>query len=229
MYQYQHSSELFKIDIDNLFSEQPIIPQFEIKESKIQHHSAIEIYGKWDKGLCLDVHTIKSSINSDGSFNTIRSEIGQLLYELKYRFKRENTDVLSNIICQYFNYNLSYFTPSVDVIIPISPSNQNRPFQPLQELCKSVSSKLGIKCDLDYLMKDSSVQIKEIANSESRESILEKSFKISGLKYKGKAILLFDDLFRSGDTLNAATQLLKQKGQVEYVYVLTVTKTRVKG
>ena len=39
-------------------------------------------------------------------------------------------------------------------------------------------------------------------------------------------ILLFDDLFRSGATLRAITEVLMQQGQAFTVRVLTLTKTR---
>jgi len=37
---------------------------------------------------------------------------------------------------------------------------------------------------------------------------------------------LFDDLYRSGATLNAITQALKDKGKAKEVYALTLTMTR---
>lgn len=42
----------------------------------------------------------------------------------------------------------------------------------------------------------------------------------------GKNVLLFDDLFRSGSTLNAITDVLLQQGQAASVRVLTITRTR---
>jgi competence protein ComFC len=40
-------------------------------------------------------------------------------------------------------------------------------------------------------------------------------------------VLLFDDLYRSGETLAEATRTLQEQGRVQRVYVLTVTRTRV--
>ncbi|WP_337738617.1 ComF family protein [Agrobacterium vitis] len=42
----------------------------------------------------------------------------------------------------------------------------------------------------------------------------------------GKNILLFDDVFRSGTTLNEITKVLLEQGQASSVRVLTITKTR---
>jgi len=43
---------------------------------------------------------------------------------------------------------------------------------------------------------------------------------------QGKNMLLFDDLFRSGSTLNAITDLLMGTRKAASVPVLTITKTR---
>jgi len=43
---------------------------------------------------------------------------------------------------------------------------------------------------------------------------------------EGRNILLFDDLYQSGATLNAITQSLKDKGKAKEVYALTLTITR---
>ena len=50
--------------------------------------------------------------------------------------------------------------------------------------------------------------------------------KLRAGKTKNRHILLFDDLFRSGSTLNAITDLLMGDGQPASVRVLTITKTR---
>jgi hypothetical protein len=43
------------------------------------------IKGNWTAGWAMDLHTVSCSKNSDGSFDTVRSEIGELVYKLKYQ------------------------------------------------------------------------------------------------------------------------------------------------
>jgi predicted amidophosphoribosyltransferase len=51
--------------------------------------------------------------------------------------------------------------------------------------------------------------------------------KITG-KYslQGNSVLLIDDLYRSGSTLEVATELLIREAKVKHVFVLALTKTR---
>ena len=55
--------------------------------------------GPWKQGFALDVHTLSSELigyNEWGHevFNTKRSEIGELLYRLKYRSERATVPVI---------------------------------------------------------------------------------------------------------------------------------------
>jgi predicted amidophosphoribosyltransferase len=43
---------------------------------------------------------------------------------------------------------------------------------------------------------------------EDRNLILERAISLKDIRYKNKNILLFDDLFRSGDTLNVISKKL---------------------
>jgi predicted amidophosphoribosyltransferase len=46
------------------------------------------------------------------------------------------------------------------------------------------------------------------------------------VRTSGKNLLLFDDLYRSGATVSAITELLKSQGKAKAVYLLTLTETR---
>lgn len=71
------------------------------------------------------------------------------------------------------------------------------------------------------------MELKSIEDDEKRREILRNNFEVD-LRYANKKILLFDDLYRSGDTLNEITETLYSQGRVNNVYVATLTKTRVK-
>ena len=64
---------------------------------------------------------------------------------------------------------------------------------------------------------------------DERKRLLSESLEISETyDIEGKNILVIDDLYRSGATLTAATQLLYENGDVKDVFVLAMTKTRSK-
>ena len=69
--------------------------------------------------------------------------------------------------------------------------------------------------------------LKEIQDINERQELVKDAFAISNpTLYAGRKILIIDDLFRSGTTLNELTATLYRDGNVNNVYVVTLTKTR---
>lgn len=211
----------FEFDCNNLFS--GTINKIPYDYNK-NVHSNILLSSNLFSGFALSTHTIKSTLLPTGNFDTERTQIGEQLYQLKYNFNKQMILPLaqsaSNAINELFN--------GIDVIIPIPPTNNNRPFQPVIELALEISKQIGKKCDIDYLKKMPTQAIKSIDDDNTRKNILKDAFSVRNQDYKGKKILLFDDLFRSGATLDAAANVLKENGKVADILVLTLTKTRTK-
>ena len=114
-----------------------------------------------------------------------------------------------------------------DAIIPIPPTNRNRAIQPVMEIAKELGRRKRVKV-LDILEKEKTdKEIKNVDDPKERKALLKKAMKLSGNHdISGKKVLLLDDLYRSGITLQVATDLLYKKAKVDTVCVLTLTKTR---
>lgn len=178
-----------------------------------------------DKLVAIDIYTISSRMNADGSFTTKRSDIGELLYRLKYK----NEHILVAEISHYVAERIinSFGAYSIDVILPIPPSNLNRKFQPVIEIVKSVSKIINIPYDVSFLIKSKqTVEIKSISNSKNRTNYMQNVFDVVDYKYKDKNVLLLDDLLRSGTTMSAAAKALKELGGIKSIFGISVTKTR---
>lgn len=194
----------------------------------------IKLNGNFEKGYALSVHTISSTMNSIGSFDTQRTELGQLLYEYKYCGNRNSIEQIKQITIPLLHKLFvelclgSLRTIDNCVVIPIPPSNYNRAFQPVFDLAKELFISFNYLIDTNYLNKENTPELKSIDDLESRKEILKNAFSVVDKRYKGKSIILFDDLYRSGETLNAAAKALKEQGDVDEIFVITITKTRTK-
>lgn len=186
-----------------------------------------KLIGNWRMGWALDLHTISSKLLSNGTFDTQRTEIGELLYQLKYNFDKSKIEPIASIAASFLKTRLVF--PYLKAIIPVPPSKLDRPFQPVQELAIKIGEKVNLPVPLDYLVKVKKTKfLKDIENTESRKTQLKGAFKVRDNRFAGKYILLFDDLFRSGETLNEITNVLVKEGKVSRIFVLTITKTRTK-
>jgi competence protein ComFC len=68
--------------------------------------------------------------------------------------------------------------------------------------------------------------LKNVFDFDERSRLLDGAFEIDHSVANGKTVLLFDDLYRSGATLNAVTGLLYDQGGAQDVVALALTRTR---
>ncbi len=189
---------------------------------------AIEITGNWAKGYALDLHTTGSEYLGDDQyghpqFNTTRSEIGQLLYDLKYKGKK---NVIPKIIIKIKECITGI--EKFDYIVSIPPSNTDRPFQPVELIGQALSSEYKIPFLNDAIIKmRSTEELKNVSDISKRKEILEDTLSFNTKHdLKGKNVLIIDDLYRSGSTLAVVTDLLYKHGHAACVNVIVLTKTR---
>ena len=186
-----------------------------------------KLKGNWSEGFALDVHTAESTYIGDNAFgrpifDTKRSASGELLYQLKYHNDKAALGPLAEAAADL----VKSWKIEPELLVPVPPSNPKRASQPVIEVARLLSEKLELPLCVKCVLKTQSTpQLKDILNFAERERILRDAFTASKELVSGKRILLFDDLFRSGATMNAVVRALKTAGS-GHVYVLTLTCTR---
>jgi predicted amidophosphoribosyltransferase len=183
--------------------------------------------GNWKSGKAFDLHTVSSThLGTDefghDRFDNQRSEMGELVYRLKYRQDKSAVSKIIELLDGIGGIE------NFDVIIPIPPTNKTRPIKPVELIAIALGERRKVAVDLNALINDGNEELKGITDPVARNELLEAAFKLNTPehKYAGKKVLLLDDLYRSGSTLRVATALLYKQGQVSQVSVLTMTKTR---
>src|SRR4030042_3584837 len=173
------------------------------------------IAGSWTEGFAFDFHTLSSKYIGDNEYghpqyDTKRSEIGELLYKLKYR---EDESVLGDLVTTVSQFIKSTNWP-VDLIVSVPPSRKGRQFQPVPPLALGIGRTLVIDVCVDSVVKvKDTPELKNVFDFEERMRILKDGFQIRDPVVAGNSILLFDDLYRSGATLNTVSSLLQGEGR----------------
>jgi len=182
--------------------------------------------GNWNQGWALDLNTVRTALLEDGSLIIKRTELGEMLYRLKYL---EDVSCLPNISISLIDFITDKLRNiQVDAILPIPPSDIKRTMQPVFLIADELSKGINIPVDHDYVIKTkSTIELKNTTDPNKRKEILKDAFSVKDKRYAGKTILLLDDLFSSGQTLIAVCNILRNTGNIQNIYVLTVTKTRV--
>jgi competence protein ComFC len=176
---------------------------------KINPH---QITGPWDAGFTLDAHTISAEflgydLDGRAQFDTVRSEMGELLYRLKYRDDREATIPLATTAAGF----LLAHRLAVDVVVPVPPSKV-RSFQPLRAIAYHLAKELRVGYDFQSLKKvKETAELKSLDDVAEREAALRNAFDVQGDAFGGRRVLLLDDLYRSGASMSEAASVVIQE------------------
>lgn len=182
--------------------------------------------GTWNDGFALDRHTVASVPTSDPyRWATTRTELGQLVYELKYG---NDWGALQSIVdtAEDFIRNGWQGLPGLDIVVPAPPSVTVRGAQPVVEIARDLARRLGISfCENAVLKTHATPQMKNVNDLAQRRQMLRETIQQGTANVQGKEVLILDDLYQSGATLGRVTDVL-QTARASEVYVLALTRTK---
>ena len=185
------------------------------------------IGGSCFAGWAMDLHTL-SSIPLDPDhhvFDTKRSEIGEAVYNLKYRDDRSWVSPIASTIAAFVAYREDF--AGVKAVLAVPASNLLRAFQPVPAIASAIGQILELPVPVDYILKTrETIPLKGIDDQQRRHEALQDAFRVADERFAGAHVLLVDDLFRSGETLDAVAAILVSQGKVGKVSVVTATMTR---
>lgn len=192
-------------------------------------YQARKLKGPWKDGNALDLHTISSVMighNEYGhpEFNTTYSEVGGLMHRLKYR---SDKTVLPELVESAVSFIRSWgieFT----AIVPVPPTKVYRTFQPVLALATELANVFKVPLLKSAIRKAKQIpELKNLYDADERQKLLKGAFEGNPDVINGQRILLVDDLYRSGATMNAITEVLLASRAPE-VYAFAFTQTRTK-
>jgi ATP-dependent DNA helicase RecQ len=172
------------------------------------------LLGPWQYGWSLGYH----SRFSGGDWS--RSKVGDLTYRLKYNC---DTSVLPALV--ELTLALLKSQPAIgkmDIIVPV-PASTERKINPVQAFCEALAAKLNRPVYTLVTKTRTTNPQKEMKTFAQKRSNVAGAFNLNG-EARNKHILLVDDLFDSGATLEEITHLLLRSGAVR-VNVLTLTRS----
>ena len=121
------------------------LPCVDWKETVAVKINPRKLRGQWTEGYALDVQTTSATFlgyNAFGhpEFDTTRSALGELVYQLEYRGSRTGIPEIVDTVAGF----LREWKITVDGLVPVPPSNTGRKSQPVAELARAISERTGI-------------------------------------------------------------------------------------
>lgn len=105
----------------------------------------LQVEGAWRRGWTLDSHTISSvligySASGREQFDTKRSELGELVYQLKYKGKSPAAEQIAAIMAEFYS-DKPNLVSHIELMVPV-PASISRPVQPVNLIAANLAKKL---------------------------------------------------------------------------------------
>lgn len=159
-------------------------------------------------------------------------EYGRALYEYKYmresiyRFKysgrREYAAFYGEEIEKYLIDFLKGVSPEGIIPIPLHKKRKNkRGYNQAALLANEVGRRLGIPVYEKLLVREKNTVALKYQNPSERQNNLKKAFKVKQNDVKLNRVIIMDDIYTTGSTIDEVSKTLKEHGVLE-VYFLTL-------
>lgn len=153
----------------------------------------------------------------------------KMIRELIIQYKFNEKSYLYKTFCEFIikNKKVFDFIKSYDIIIPVpihKTRMRKRGYNQSELIAKELAKKLNIGYNKKVLIKVKKNKPQSILNKKERKENTENVYKIINIeKIYNKRILIFDDIYTTGATINACIKELK-KAEVKKIGVLTLAK-----
>lgn len=155
-----------------------------------------------------------------------KDEIRKRLLEFKFYNKAYVNEYFLEFLIK--DKNMCDFLNNFDVIIPVpmyKDKKLKRGYNQTELFSKNLSKKLKICYEDNILIKFKENKTQSLLLPNERKKNVKDVFKIeNSFKLKNKKIILVDDIFTTGATVNICSNLLKKSGTSEIV-ILVIAKS----
>lgn len=151
-----------------------------------------------------------------------RSPVSESIYQFKFHNRRVYGKYYAQEMTGKFEKWIR--TKGIEVLIPVpmdSRKKRIRGYNQAEVLANELGKRLHIPVDTVMIKKKKTAEQKELSRS-GREKNLKGSFEVERKTGLPESVLLIDDIYTTGNTINEVSKTLKKAG-VERVFFLTIS------
>lgn len=179
-----------------------------------------------EKEYCIMCLTNKYNFNEGRSTFVYDDTMRFSIYRFKYGDRPEYAEFYSKEIYKKYKRKIKDWNADMIIPVPLHKSRLvKRGFNQAYLIAKELSKLSGIPVDENYLIRDKKTSAQKSLNASERANNIKNAFKIKKNKVKLKSVILIDDIYTTGATVNEISRVLKDNG-VSNVYFLCVSTGR---
>ncbi|MBQ4068818.1 MAG: ComF family protein [Lachnospiraceae bacterium] len=162
----------------------------------------------YDKGRCLYSHN---------------GQMKKSLYDFKYKNKREYAKAYGEELVNNLKYEILAWNADVIMPVPLHKSKlRHRGYNQAELIARELSRRLEIPMDSKILKRTRKTRAQKELNDSDRKKNVKNAFIVDKSIVKYKKVILVDDIYTTGSTIDSCAKVLKEKG-VEKVYYVSLS------
>lgn len=149
-------------------------------------------------------------------------DIRESLYRFKYNGRAEYAGYYAKAAYKRWGRTLKQLGIEALVPVPLHPSRKRkRGYNQAEEVAKKLSELLGIPVYNHLVIRQKKTKPLKLLNVSERQNNLKKAFLFRQNDVKLNTIILIDDIYTTGATLDAVAGVCREAG-IPWIYTLTV-------
>ncbi len=144
------------------------------------------------------------------------------IYRFKYNGKREFASFYGRVMAERLGRKIESWNADVIVPVPVHKSKmKTRGYNQAGLIAKELSKRCRIPVCSDLVSRKRATAVQKELGAASRQNNLKKAFNVTPNVVKYKTVLIVDDIYTTGATVDALAGCLKGAG-IEKVYFATL-------
>ena len=178
--------------------------------------------GEDERELCYDCESRERVFEASTALMNYDLTAKDSMVYFKYKGRKEYADFYAEALIRARGDRILRWKPQLILPIPIHRSRRRvRGYNQAEEIAKRLGKHLGIPVRNDILVRRRRTEAQKELGAAGRERNLEKALDVTASLEGVKRILVVDDIYTTGSTLQACARALKKAG-AEKVYGCTV-------
>lgn len=148
-------------------------------------------------------------------------DIAPALYRFKYGGRREYAHFFAREVARQLSAYIYSLRPDGLVPVPMYRGKQRRRgYNQAELLARALGRELGIPVYTDLVARNRNTRPLKELNSEERRNNLKKAFNLAQNSVKLKTIILIDDIYTTGSTMDQVSAVLLSGGSQRIYYIV---------
>lgn len=170
--------------------------------------------------FCYDCSRVKHIYTQGVGVWAYTHEIKNSIYQFKYHNKREYGEFYGIELKNHYGSIINNWDADVLIPVPLHKSKlRKRGYNQAEIIARSIGKLMDIPVDSDMLTRKKKTLAQKELNDKERQKNLENAFLISEDVVKYKKVILVDDIYTTGTTIDECAKILIDAGVNKVFYI----------